>query len=409
MSKHLMCAAIERLREQKKQKEDLRELERAIEKGCNSTQIFLQIVTQLNAINKKIDALSPEIKSAIYTRHCLNREITFARNTLIDYERYKKCPCMSGSQLQPCAKVPFKGYCKGCEHLQPWSPFLGARWLEGQPASDARWCKRAIDADEHADSTAKKPKDNPIVLSSDEELQDLHPATSVLAPRHSDWCLSSHDSTRVIGPTRLHLLESSGQDLQSLFFPSKSKCHWGEQRAHAKTPAAEKSYRGKGKEQAEEPAQAKTPAAEKSQTGKGKERAEEPAQVKTPAAKKTQTGQRKGQAKKRARKVCQFPLLPCAFEMQCEKCCSCPESAEVLRLAKKRTAKDPNKAEKPALSAEELGQKNKRFDMTVEHILMQVPAWNNVDGFHATIKKHQTYDALDGLGKETYDKRYQSS
>ncbi len=62
------------------------------------------------------------------------------------------------------------------------------------------------------------------------------------------------------------------------------------------------------------------------------------------------------------------------------------------------------KAQKPALSAEKLAEKKKLVDKATEHILMQVvPAWNNVDGFHATIREHQTYDVLDGLGQETYD------
>ena len=61
------------------------------------------------------------------------------------------------------------------------------------------------------------------------------------------------------------------------------------------------------------------------------------------------------------------------------------------------------KGQKPALSAEKLAEKKKLVDKATEHILMQVPAWNNVDGFHATIREHQTYDALDGLGQETYD------
>jgi hypothetical protein len=140
MSKPLLCPqAIEQLRQQKQQNEKMRNdisrkldahspgiihdldarsrLKRAIEKGFQKTYMFLKAVEDLNAINTKIKAFPSEFQRDIETRHCLNEEIKFIQNVLIDYACFRQCPYMSGSQLQPCEKMPFQGYCKGCEHL----------------------------------------------------------------------------------------------------------------------------------------------------------------------------------------------------------------------------------------------------------------------------------------------------
>jgi hypothetical protein len=509
MSKHLMCAAIERLREKQKENENLRntismrldeyspeikndldkrsELEREIEKGCNSTQIFLKIVTELNAINEKIDALSPEIKSAIYTRHYLNRQITFARNTLIDYARYKKCPCMSGSQPEPCqitVKLNWLSYCQGCEHLQPKSAFSGHRWLEGQPASDARWQKRAIAhhqqavlaeaplhkraidaAEEHACSTAKKQKHDAIVLSSDEEsapttAKSQQEGKALYAGKSATACRGRSRSPYAPPPSperetkrepafadgkwhadvkvQMTMLEEMGKlkeadldqealkALKTLPYEVALVClnkianetsairninafivqnckhlrnTWGVDDAASSSAASSSSDDDLSEDENPMPPKS-TPMPPKSTPMPPKSTPMPPKSTPMPPKSTPMPPKStRGKSMKPYTRSRNIPSGWLANRLQ-KGLTSRQARNEWKQMGRDRQnnaiqkEKAGGKAQKPALSAEHI-------DIAAENVIMKMPAYDN--GFHQKIKEHPTWDALDGLGKQTYD------